>query len=39
MRNSSLVLISLSYENYEVIDVGRHPMERNIFKMIILGVD
>ena len=39
MRTSSLDLISLSYENHEVIDVGKHLMERKIFKMIILGVD
>ena len=39
MRNSSLDLISLSYENHEMIDVDGHLMERKIFKMIILGVD
>lgn len=38
MRTSFLDLISLSHENHEVID-GKHLMEREIFKMIILGVD
>ena len=36
---SSLHLISLSYENHKVIDVGGHLMETKIFKMIIIGVD
>ena len=31
MRTSSLGLISLSYENHEVIDVGGHLTERKIF--------
>ena len=39
MRTSSLDLISLSYENHEMIDVDKHLTERKIFKMIILGVD
>ena len=37
MRNSSLDLISLSYENHEMIDVDGHLMERKIFTGLFIS--